>query len=76
MERGATKTTEDRIEPKFHFEAGIVSDKKELKDKHLLLVDDQISSGKTFEFLKERYSRSCYENGVVKFILKNEKLYQ
>ena len=58
VERGATKTTEDRIEPKFHFEAGIVSDKKELKDKHLLLVDDQISSGKTFEFLKERYSNA------------------
>ncbi len=56
MERGATKTTEDRTEAKFHFEGGIICDKNKLKDVHVLIVDDQISSGKTFDYLKERYS--------------------
>ena len=43
MERGATKISNDRLEPKFHFEAGIVCDKNKLKNIHLLIVDDQIS---------------------------------
>jgi len=58
IERGATKTSEDRIEPKFHFEAGIVDDKSNLNNMHVLIVDDQISSGKTFDFLRERYSNA------------------
>ncbi len=56
MERGATRVSNDRLEPKFHFESGIICDKNKLKNVHLLIVDDQISSGATFDFLKERYS--------------------
>ena len=56
MERGATKVSNDRLEPKFHFESGIICDKNKLKNVHLLIIDDQISSGATFDFLKERYS--------------------
>ena len=56
MERGATKVLNDRIEPKFHFEGGIICDKEKLKKVHLIIVDDQISSGATFDFLRKRYS--------------------
>ena len=56
MERGATKISNDRLEPKFHFETGILCDKNKLKNIHLLIVDDQISSGATFDFLIKRYS--------------------
>ena len=58
MERGATKVSNDREDPKFYFEAGIVCDKNKLKNLHLLIVDDQISSGATFDFLKKRYSEA------------------
>ena len=58
IERSATKTTNDRREPKFHFESGILCDKNKLKNLHILIIDDQISTGKTFELLKERYSNA------------------
>ena len=32
MERGATKISNDRLEPKFHFETGILCDKNKLKN--------------------------------------------
>ena len=40
----------------FFINSGIICDKSKLKDMHVLIVDDQISSGKTFDYLKERYS--------------------
>lgn len=42
VERGATKTTEDREQAKFHFESGIACDKNKLSQLHILIVDDQI----------------------------------
>ena len=57
VERAVTaKTTADREKPKFHYESGIICDFKKLKQVHLLLVDDQMGTGKTYDFLKERYS--------------------
>ncbi len=58
LEIDATKKTGDRSEPKFHFETGIVSDLNNLKNIDILIVDDQINSGKSFDFLKERYQNA------------------
>ncbi len=58
IEIDATKNTEDRLKPKFHFESGIVSDVKKLKNMNILIVDDQINSGRSFDFLRERYSNA------------------
>lgn len=57
VERAITaQTTTDREKPKFHYESGIICDLKKLKQVHLLIVDDQMGTGKTYDFLKERYS--------------------
>ena len=57
VERAVTaKTTTDREKPKFHYESGIICDRKKLKQINLLIVDDQMGTGKTYDFLKERYS--------------------
>lgn len=57
VERAVTaKTITDREKPKFHYESGIICDLKKLKQVHLLIVDDQMGTGKTYDFLKERYS--------------------
>ena len=53
--RGASKASGERITSIFHFESGILCDKNKLKNMHLLIVDDQISSGKSFDLLKSRY---------------------
>ena len=58
VEIDATKKSEDRIEPKFHFESGIVSDLNKLDNMNLVIVDDQINSGRTFDFLRERYKNA------------------
>ena len=58
VEIDATKKSEDRIEPKFHFESGIVSDLNKLNNMNLVIVDDQINSGRTFDFLRERYKKA------------------
>ena len=60
----------DLLEPKFHFESGILCDKKLLKKLHLLIVDDQISSGKTFDLLKNRYLNIVIEIEINIRILK------
>ena len=58
LEIDATKKTEDRLEPKFHFESGIVSDLNKLQGINVLIVDDQINSGRTYDFLRERYANA------------------
>ena len=58
MTRGATKATDDLEVAQFCSESKTFRNENELKNVHVLIVDDQISSGTTFDFLKQHYSKA------------------
>lgn len=50
------KNNQERKVSKFHDESGILLDKKKLRKTHLIVIDDQINQGRTWDLIKQRYS--------------------